>query len=44
VPFAEMMAIFDEHYPGMVPHEDASLEVLNAASWDQDVAREVGQK
>jgi transglutaminase-like putative cysteine protease len=44
VPFAEMMALFDEHYPGMVPAEDASREALNAASWDQDVAREIAQK
>lgn len=41
VPFEEMMATFDEHYPGMVPDENASAEALNAASWEQDVEREV---
>ena len=41
VPFEEMMATFDEHYPGMVPDRDVSADTLDAASWEQDVEREI---
>ncbi len=37
VPFEEMMAVFREHYPGIFTDQDA----LDAASWEQDVQREV---
>jgi transglutaminase-like putative cysteine protease len=41
VPFEEMMAIFDEHYPGMVPAQDASADALDAANWERDVEQEL---
>jgi transglutaminase-like putative cysteine protease len=41
VPFEEMMAIFDEHYPGMVPAQNASADALDAANWERDVEQEL---
>jgi transglutaminase-like putative cysteine protease len=43
LPFEEMSAVFRKHYPNMFSDEAQSPEALpDSASWDAEVAREVG--
>lgn len=41
IPFDEMMAVFREHYPYMLPDTAQASSSLDASSWDEDVEAEV---